>query len=477
MGTLRGAAWGVLFALALPLAAEPPDGTALWTLRYAFGTPPGSLNAVGWRAAVQPDGRIVVVGSVEIAAQVWAPALVRLADNGDLDPSFGVDGRVANPIPGETDRMEPQALALEPGTGRILVAGVERLPGYVEKGFVLRLLPDGSPDPTFDGDGLRRIVFGFSSPESTALRAVAGASDGSIMVAGDTYFDADGNRFALARLREDGSLDPAFDGDGLRTVGFAGHFGRAQALVRQGDGGAVVAGTASPVTTANDAVVVRLLADGALDPDFGAGGLVAIDWGLDDASVDGAAALALLEDGRLVLGGFGCSHDGLYGFCDRTTWAVARLLADGSPDPTFGTAGRIHGPLCEPPGCPLYLPGADDLVTQGDGRILFTYVHQRDPDLELDFGVIRLLPDGAADPGFGAGGLASIDFGSVGDPRSDVSYAVALAPDGRPVVGGQTSAATGPFEFAVARLASAYVFADGFEAGSTAAWSVGSLGD
>ena len=143
--------------------------------------------------------------------------------------------------------------------------------------------------------------------------------DGRLLVAGrSTTAGA-----IVARLRSNGTLDPSFGGGDGRVALPGG--GSASAVLVQPDGKLLVAGNAAG---AEAMTVNRLLPDGTPDLGFGGGDGVAT---VDVAPLaDSAAGAALQPDGRIVLAGSSQASGDM---------AVARLLADGSPDPGFGSAG------------------------------------------------------------------------------------------------------------------------------------------
>src|SRR6185369_13584295 len=136
-----------------------------------------------------------------------------------------------------------------------------------------------------------------------------------------------GRAFALS-----GGLDPAFDGDGKVTVavGTGSKNDEAFALALEPDGRIVAGGYAAD--TPNKFAVARLQTNGALDPTFGVGG-TGVAKVLVGARGE-AHAVTLAPGSKIVLAGYGVvsSHD---------EFGVARLLTDGSPDPTFGTMGVV----------------------------------------------------------------------------------------------------------------------------------------
>src|SRR5262245_19569070 len=74
------------------------------------------------------------------------PAPARALRPGDLDPTFGVGGRVVTPI--ATPGSEAWALALQ-SDGALLAAG-----GSWSTSILLRYLPSGEPDPAFGSAGV-----------------------------------------------------------------------------------------------------------------------------------------------------------------------------------------------------------------------------------------------------------------------------------------------------------------------------------
>jgi uncharacterized delta-60 repeat protein len=165
-----------------------------------------------------------------------------MANPGDLDASFAGDGKKTINF-GGTDAAS--AVLVQPDR-KIVVAGNAN---GGETMTVTRLMPDGSPDLTFDGDGTMTIDFG---PLEDLANGAVLQPDGKIVVAGYTQADED---VAIARITASGSPDPAFGVAGKVTVDFGvATFGNAVAL--QPNGRILVAGQR---TGADDFAVARLL--------------------------------------------------------------------------------------------------------------------------------------------------------------------------------------------------------------------------
>lgn len=375
--------------------------------------------------AIQPDGMMVVAGSIDIGAS--DAVVARLTPDGFLDTSFNGGFRTLSF--GGID--EATSLALQPD-GKIVLAGFTTQGGveFNDGDFVVaRLTATGALDTTFSGDGLAYVDFGGDDRAS----AVAVRDDGRIVVAG-TRSGSSGN-FIVASLNADGTLDNSFGAAGKQNHSF-GSFGQLTALALTPGGSIVLAGFANTGFT-NDFVVMRLQANGTLDSSFSGDGRQSISFGNDDR----AQALALQPDGKVVVAG---TWDG--GSAD---FALARLNDDGSLDTTFSSDGRQNltfgtGPFGG-------VERARGVAVQPDGKIVvggFTDAGSTSGNPN-NFAVARLTTGGALDLTFHETGKTLIDFGS-----DDRATGLALAPDGRLVLAGYTNAGSSPEtnSFALARL-------------------------
>jgi len=178
----------------------------------------------------------------------------------------------------------------------------------------------GDLDTSFSGDGKKTIDFGGVD----AANVVLVQPNGRIVVAGG---GGAANRFCVARLRSNGVLDTAFGSGGKRVIGFGGggesDFESAFGAALQRDGKIVLAGS-SGVRVA----VARLNPNGSPDTTFDGDGTAVIDFGPGSDRAEGAV---LQPDGKIVVAGSTQAGRGV---------AVARLNANGSPDATFGAAGK-----------------------------------------------------------------------------------------------------------------------------------------
>ena len=347
---------------------------------------------------VQPNGRIVVAGGGGPAGSF---CVARLRTNGNLDTTFGSGGKRVIRFGG--DREGVFGAARQPD-GKIVLVGDSDF-----RVAVARLNANGSLDTTFSGDG--RKVFSWG-PISRAM-AVLPLPNEKLLLAG--FSGPEGGNVQLARLQANGALDTTFGSGGKAAVDFGGDdFG--VAIARQANGRILVAGRS---TTAG-AIVARLRANGAPDPDFGGGdGRITVGAG-------SLSAVFVQADRKIVVAGNAGGS---------AMMTVTRLRTDGSPDTTFdgdGTATIDFGSLADV---------ANDAVLQGDGKIVVAGFTQQSVSGPA---IARLNANGSPDATFGAAGKATVDFGV-----ATFGNAVALQPNGRIVIAGQM---TGVEDFALARL-------------------------
>jgi uncharacterized delta-60 repeat protein len=357
-----------------------------------------SFGPLDWASALvqQPDGRLIVAGT---SANNYL-LLARYLPDGRVDTSFGPGGKVTTAVRGHATAA---AMVLLPD-GKLVVAGTTSAPcdRVCPPGDVLlaRYLPDGGLDPFFGNQGL--VITDFGGSET--IRALVLQPNGSLVVAGQSS-----SQMLLARYFGDGRLDATF-GVGGQVMASPGGSNLASALVRQPDGKLVVMGqTAGPIVLARydadgtpdlafgsggsvqtmvgqastasaltvapdgdlvlvgytqvgntsnplvDSLIVRYRPDGRLHPSFGSGGIVTTDFG----GIDGARALVLQPDGKLVVAGFACVPDMVSPQC----MTIARYQPNGSLDPSFGLGGWVTTFLGQ-----FVMPTA--VVLQPDGKLV-----------------------------------------------------------------------------------------------------------
>jgi uncharacterized delta-60 repeat protein len=422
---------GVGIALAASGGLDPSFGTSGTTVlerpTATYPTP----------TVLTSSGKIVVV-TTSLPGPNSVITVSRLLANGEPDPTFDGDGKAVIESEGVPS---VRAVAIQPD-GKIVLVGFKNVGTTEADAVVWRLKADGGSgavngalDPSFGTGGAVAISTGVDA----FADAVAIRPDGKIVVAG-TFFEKGGtNEVAVWRLTSSGGLDNGFDTDGIAAVSDTKE-DAVNAIALQPDGKILVAGTTTLATHPRDAVVWRLkenggsgALNGALDTTFDTDGQADIDAGGDDT----ANAVAVQPDGKIVLAGRSEVSPGHF---DAMVW---RLKADGGTgatngalDTTFGTTGAaaIDG------GPGVTEVGASALALQPDGKILAAGFTRGGPKPEgavlwrLVSGGGNGAVDSALDPAFGTGGVTRVDAGGVGAGAD----ALALSPDRRVVVAGPT---------------------------------------
>jgi uncharacterized delta-60 repeat protein len=223
------------------------------TLDTAFGntgvvtTPVGFSEDFADGLAIQPDGKIVVVGGSAHNDSDFDFAVVRYTAAGTLDNTFGSSGIVTTPIgPG---RDIARAVAVQ-ADGRIVVAG--HADNGSDNDFALvRYGAFGALDSTFGAGGVTTTPVGsyFDSAYGVAIQP-----DGKIVATGSTWYGSDRD-FALVRYAASGVLDSTFGNGGVVTTPIGRSFDGALDVAIQPDGKIVAAGSASNGSDADFAVV------------------------------------------------------------------------------------------------------------------------------------------------------------------------------------------------------------------------------
>jgi len=401
-----------------------------------------------------------------------------LLSAGDLDPTFGAGGIVVTDL----TYGEVSDATIQPD-GKIVVVGTTPGPGTSTADFrIVRFNPDGSLDNSFGQDAVVTTDFAGNRDNADAVGITA---DGKIIAAGHTWNDAAGTQedFALARYNSDGSLDTTFGVNGLVVTDLdSTRIGQSwtsmadvvYSLTIQPDGKILAAGSAgNRHPNWSDFALARYNVDGSLDQSFGNGGIVTTDF---TGRIDQAYDVAVQQDGRIILAG-GAGYD-----ATTAVGGIARYNVDGSLDQSFGNGGSVTTLL---PGSPAfrdievlpdetllatgyrsfilvkYLPNGtldtsfdeDGLVTsaydsqtsgtaglavQSNGKIVNAGTQRIGGNVESDFIVTRYNPDGTIDTSFGTEGKVTTDVAGAGD--WDAARALLIQPDGNILVVGSTSA-------------------------------------
>jgi uncharacterized delta-60 repeat protein len=429
-----------------PDASFGTNGRAPFTLGVEYD----KVNGI----ATQTDGKIVIVGAAAQTGQYnqGAPAVARLNADGSIDQNFNKKWQASAAVLNDAGLAQADSVAFAPDGKAVIVF---RTRG--DTALVLRYLADGTLDKRFNAS---HEDLGNSGFVTQAPRRVIVLDDSRILVGGPN---------ALTRLNSNGQIDRSFGANGTAAV-FA-----ERALFPLSDGHILVA------SGDTDFIVQRLTASGKLDAKFADHGTATIDFDEFDA----LGGIAVGTGGKIIAAGLtGDSQSNI------SRGAVTRLNANGTMDDTYGTHGKqllslpdytfrsflfpsIGGQfvfVVRDGGLDvnlIRLDGNGNVKKAFDGHSLAALIPTgqrgmihavtRDSSDHIfaagstnsllgvnDFYLAKFNADGSLDGNFAGGaGWISADFGGT----DDIAYAVALAPDGKIVLGGISDN-----HFAVARF-------------------------
>ena len=265
----------------------------------AFPGGPASAESVN----LMPDGSIVAGGAVG-DYPTSALAVARYRPDGRRDRSFSVDGLVSVSFPTRPYAYVDDLVAWRSPADHLLVVGTARLEGE-EDVAIVSLEPDGKRDRDFGG-GDGKALFDYAAADRTG--SVVLQPMGYFVVVGVSNPGGEWGAM-LVRFNASGHVDYEWATSGVAyhdvTPGFD-YWGASAPVGKK----IVVAGA---IESAGG--LMRVRANGALDPGF-AGGSVAVVY---PEGGSGFSDVAIQPDGRIVAAGY-TSDDSAIGF------ALARVL-------------------------------------------------------------------------------------------------------------------------------------------------------
>ena len=335
------------------------------------------------------NGQILFSGGFVTYQDNTAKYLARINADGSFDPTF-IKGTGLDKI----------ALSLyQLNNGKYLIGGQFESYNNVMRVYVLQLNENGNLDTTFnDGKGTGRIY----ATNQSEVYSISAYEDGRILVAGNFshYNSLPYNR--IVRTNANGSIDNTFQpGSGANSIIMASKI--------QPDGKLIISGFFTNYNGTNTNAIARLNTNGSIDTGFniGTGSNGKID------------ALAIQDDGKILIGGLFTTFNGLQRNC------IARLNPDGSNDSTFNALGT----------------GADNdinkIIVLSDGKIMLFGKFRNYNGIAYNR-IMRLNPNGTPDNTFNTNGTGIDGTGNFYEIRdADVQ------PDGKIVMYGNFNSYNG----------------------------------
>ncbi|MBI4660818.1 MAG: hypothetical protein HY735_18435 [Verrucomicrobia bacterium] len=380
---------------------------------------------------VEEGGKILVCGNFGSSGLTAPGRVIRVMPDGSRDATF----ETTDVVPNDTVRV----IALQ-SDGKILLGGQFTKVGNLSRNRIARLNADGTVDMSFDPSS------GVEGSVTPGVYAIAVQPDGKVLIGGNFESVGGVTRTTIARLQPDGLLDRTFNPvGGVNSTDPAFRVPWISAIAVQIDGKVLISGQFTDVDGLSRVNIARLNSDGSADASFDPGsGAVG-----DRATVE---AMALQPDGKIVIAGdFTKVND-----VDRS--GIARLNSDGSIDTTFDPGPGIKSTDAE---------GAEtvglvtSLAVQSDGKVLLSGAFSIVDDINRR-GVARVNPDGSLDPTFGPY-WGTTYRNELGYEELESVSALALQADDKVLIGGTFVSANGSRTNRLTRLLSSNIRASSFE--------------
>ena len=259
-------------------------------------------NTYASSMVVGPDGSIAVAAAT-LSSEGADLTVTRLTPDGSLDGTFG-DGGTATVDLGTLNDRGVDLAFLSDGSTLVLAARTSTPQGECCRNStaLVRLLPDGSFDPSFGGGGIvmfRLTTHNGNGWEPSAMQVDASGRVNVLMGSRGSYGCPSGRYSYVVRRNADGAPDRGFGRGGHAVVPSVDPI--MGTLVLEPGGQILVGGeTCDTGAGPSELGIVCLTVDGVPDLDFGGGGLASAPLGRWGAI---GTAIALQPDGRILLAG------------------------------------------------------------------------------------------------------------------------------------------------------------------------------
>jgi uncharacterized delta-60 repeat protein len=414
------------------------------------------------RSIVLPNDKILSVGSVYTDVKNKNVQLVMRNEDGTLDTSFDVDGKLIYDINGKSDVANAAASI---SNNQFVVVG------YTENDsekdfFISKFNVDGSIDSSFGNNGT--VISDFSESIDSGIQHVV-LNNGKIVVAVqsshknfnligfnpdgtlDTTFGTNGkvsttistinndnisvllldqnqkiwafSHFGVARYNTDGSLDVTFGNNGIFSSVFEVDYAKMKNAAVQNDGKFIIGISDS----SSSAYLKRFNANCSVDTSFGNNGKAVFP----NIANNYITSLKVLSDNSIIVsagdrvynlnsnGVFNNSFGGGLGYALGDTYdkinfnldvflngkilthrgsIIRKYLNNGLLDPSFSEDGQVEVNFQD-----------FSIFAQPDNKVILTYKKGLDGD--FNFVITRLNEDGSTDTTFGTNGSTEVDYG------------------------------------------------------------------
>lgn len=356
------------------------------------------------------EGKLLAVGNAE-NSQDGGMTILRYNLDGTIDESFGNTGHVITQF--ENGIAFANTSAVLPD-GKLILGGSLNYPTSpaLTDMALARYHPNGTLDSTFGVNG--KVVTDIR--DNDFIQEIIPLTDNKLIVAFISSNNITGlSDFMLCRYTSTGIIDSTFGINGIVIKDVLGNDDRISSIEQQTDGKLIVGGNVNTLTDQLIALA-RYNTDGILDSTFGFNGSVIIDLSFNSEYI---SSLAIQEDGKIIIGGFGYVGQNIVGF-------IARYQSNGLLDTGYGTNGMITVNLVNG------LNTFNDLAIDSEGSVVAC--GNLYDGLTSSFLTVRYDSNGNPDIQFGDNGKVITTINGVNENASTIIQ----QSDGKLLIGGFT---------------------------------------
>lgn len=310
----------------------------------------------------------------------------------------------------------------EQSDGKVMV--LTKKSGFPNLTYLFRHLENGTVDLSFGDQGRLDISY---MGHSTDAQAISVLPDNSIVIAGNINESGMSPKQFILKLTADGAIDPSFGMNGY-SISSLSELDRCFDMIATETGTIYTCGEDSEAVSFGTFNVMKYLPNGELDTNFGEGGYYR------NSDFNAGVALAIQSDGKIVATTVGVDQSNFQ-------FAVLRLNLDGSVDDTFGNAGIALSTSAigaNPFG--IAVDSKDRVLVAGQSPFVIT-----DSKVLLS----RFDQNGTLDNAFGTAGMTSTVF----DPAAnETALNVGIQADDKIITIGRSDTQTGPTSVVLARF-------------------------
>lgn len=286
--------------------------------------PSSNIEAINAIISLQ-NQKIIDAGSDNTNAFI-----IRYNNDGSIDGSFQNNGFLNLPF------KTIVALFKKSENEIYFTASVTSLSG--NSYFVVgKMDNDGNLDSSFGLNGLKTLSIGLNTDDIASAMTIQ--VDGKIIIVGNTSFGSNSlSQVFIVRLLPDGNYDTTFNSDGIFTLEMVNHRQTLFDVSITNDNKIVASGQIllSTGSNQNRMCVLRLLPNGNLDTSFANTGYKFFNPTTNGGST--ARSHITLDNGNIILGGYAYTSENL-GVINNFT--LVKLDENGNFDSSFGNNGVV----------------------------------------------------------------------------------------------------------------------------------------